>query len=369
VVILSGRTGVSLMPIEGIDDWAERVARHDAFWEREIIDRPAAYLVVDRPEESTSRLSTRPHATARDWWMDFGYRAEKVLADIAATDYVGDALPQTYPFLGPEVFSAFFGCEMEYADHETSWSVPNLLDWAEVDGVRFSEENVYWRKVLEFTDVLLEAGKGRFYTGITDLHPGGDALAAFRDPQRLNLDLVDAVDDVKALLRYTEEIYREVYDTYHRKLVAAGQAITTWMPICSTRKWYVSSNDFSCMVSKRMFDDVFLPGLIDEFRHYEACIYHLDGPGAIRHLDSLLDVPELNAIQWVPGAGRGGPVDWIWLYQRCQAARKGLEIAMDVSDLEALMEALRPEGLFLHMWGFADREHAEATLRRLDRWR
>ena len=30
---------------------------------------------------------------------------------------------------------------------------------------------------------------------------------------------------------------------------------------------------------------------------------HLDGPGATRHIDALLEVPELTAIQYVIGAG------------------------------------------------------------------
>jgi hypothetical protein len=59
----------------------------------------------------------------------------------------------------------------------------------------------------------------------------------------------------------------------------------------------------------------------------------------------------------------------MWVYRKCQAARKGLEIAMDVSELDAVMENLRPEGIFLHLWGFDDRPHAEAVLRRLERWR
>jgi hypothetical protein len=32
-------------------------------------------------------------------------------------------------------------------------------------------------------------------------------------------------------------------------------------------------------------------------------LYHWDGPGAICHLDALLSLPRLDAIQWQPGAG------------------------------------------------------------------
>lgn len=357
-----------LMPIDAIPDWEQRLARHNAFWEREIIGRPPVYMTIEKPNASYPRPAAKSYASVRDWWMDFEYRADCMLAEVMNTEYLGDALPQTYPSVGPEVFSAYLGCEMEYVDRETSWSVPNLDDWQEVGKVRFSEDNLYWQQTVAFTEVLLEVGRGRFYTGLTDLHPGGDALAAFRDPQRLNMDLLDSPSEVKSLLSYVDQVYFQVYDYFYHKLSAAGQAITTWMPICSSKRWYVASNDFSCMISPRMFEEFFLPGLIAEFRHYDASIYHLDGPGAIKHLDRLLEVPELNAIQWVAGAGHGGIADWVWLYQKCQAAGKGLELALGVEELEVVIETLKPEGLFLHMWGFQNREHAQAVLKRLERW-
>ncbi len=48
-----------------------------------------------------------------------------------------------------------------------------------------------------------------------------------------------------------------------------------------------------------MFEEVFLPGIIEECSFYERTIYHLAGPGALKHLDSLLEIKELDAIQWV----------------------------------------------------------------------
>jgi hypothetical protein len=217
--------------------------------------------------------------------------------------------------------------------------------------------------------VFLAAGADRFYTGITDLHPGGDAIAAFRDPLELNIDMIEHVDEVKALLRRVNDAYFKVFDFFHDKLKAAGQAITCWAGIVSTKKWYVPSNDFSCMISKAMFDDVFLPGLREECRHMEASIYHLDGPGALQHLDSLLEIPELSAIQWVYGAGHGRPTDWIHVYRKCQAAGKGVQVGIGVDELDFFIENLRPEGVWLSVGGVQDREAADAVIRKVSRWR
>ena len=355
------------MGIEFLPDWERRLARQDAFWSREILDRPVVMMACPKQPSAHARPPERAHASLRGRWMDGEYHASRALASVMGTEYLGDALPMAWPNLGPEVFSAFFGCQMEYGE-STSWSIPILHDWAEAGELRFSEDNEYFRKLEEMTDAYLAAGQGRFYTGITDLHPGGDAIAAFRDPLNLNMDMLDSPEAVKRLLETVNAAYFRVYDHFCDKLLKAGQAVTSWPGIVSTRRWYVPSNDFSCMISKEMFDDVFLPGIAAECRHMEASLYHLDGPGALRHLDSLLEIKELNAIQWVYGSGNGRATDWLHVHRRCQAAGKGLQIGVQPDELDTLMENLRPEGVWLSV-SIKDREEGEAVLRKVSRWR
>lgn len=357
-----------IMPLDGIPDWEMRLARQDAFWQREVLDRPVVCFTLPRPNPDYPGPKPKTWASLRDRWMDTEYAAASALAGVMNTEYFGDALPSVWPNLGPEVFSAFFGCELEYGE-TTSWSLPNLNDWADADRLAFSRENFYWKKIVEMMDALMDIGQGRFYTGITDLHVGGDAIAAFRDPQQLSIDLVEAADQVQALLRRVTDTFFEVYDFYHDKLRAAGHAISTWAGIASTKKWYVPSNDFSCMISPRMFDEAFLPGIARECRHLEASMYHLDGPDALRHLDSLLGIAELNAIQWVYGAGHGRASDWMPVYRKCQAAGKGLQIHLALDELDFFMENLRPHGLWIGLSGVRDREQARAVLKKMMRWK
>jgi hypothetical protein len=359
---------MSLMPIEHIPDWEQRIKRHDACWRCEVIDRPVVCIYLHRPNPDFPWPSRKAWPTLRDRWLDTEYHIEAAVAAVMNTAYLGDALPRVYPNLGPEVFSAFFGAELEFGE-TTSWSIPNLHSWDDVDRLRFDTGNFYWRKLEEMTDALLTAGRGRFYTGITDIHPGGDAIASFRDPMYLNIDMIENKEAVKQLLERVNQVCFWVYGYYFDKLQKAGQAISTWMPIVSSKRWYVPSNDFSCMISKEMFDEVFLPGIAAECRHLEAAIYHLDGPDALRHLDSLLDIKELNAIQWVWGAGKGRASDWISVFRRCQAAGKGLLIDINIHELDLMMRELRPEGVWLNISGIRTEEEADAVLRSVARWR
>ena len=86
-------------------------------------------------------------------------------------------------------------------------------------------------------------------------------------------------------------------------------------------------------------------------------------------MDDLLAIPELDAIQWVYGAGAGPAARWIDVYQRIQAAGKGIEgMAADLNDARAVMEHLRPEGVWLWPGGTYGRDEAESFLKETARW-
>ncbi|OGV40391.1 MAG: hypothetical protein A2X48_23760 [Lentisphaerae bacterium GWF2_49_21] len=354
--------------MENIPDWEMRIKRQDAFWNCEILDRPVVIISFGRKNPVGKAPAKKTYSNHRDRWMDSEQIVDNALYHAANTIHCGDSLPIAFPNLGPEVFSAFFGMEMEYGE-STSWGIPNLHDWSKASELKFSKDNFYWKKINSMTDVLLEKGKGRFYTGYTDIHPGGDAIAAFRDPLNLNMDMIDCPEDVKKLREKVDDVFEEVFTCSLDKLQSAGQAICSWPGIVSSKRWHVPSNDFSCMISKKMFDDIFLPGIVRECRLAEASIYHLDGPQALTHLDSLLEIKELNVIQWVYGAGKGRATDWLHVYKKCQAAKKGIQLGVSPDELDTIMENLKPEGVWLRVGDIKDEETASAIIKKISRWK
>lgn len=359
---------MSIMPIEHVADWEKRLARQDAHWHGAIIDRPVVWMAVPKKTSVVAPPKEKTYARLRDRWMDGQRLAELAVARAFNTEWLGDALPTAWPNLGPEIFPAMFGQELEFSEG-TSWSIPVLHDWKDVGKVRFSRDNFYYKKLMELTKTLLEAGKGKYYTGMTDYHPGGDCIAAWRDPENLAIDMIENIDQVKKALGYIDQVYFEVYDDFYNLLKSHNQAFTNWAGHVSTKKWYVPSNDFSCMISKAMFDDVFLPGIAAECRFYEACIYHLDGPGALQHLDSLLSIKELSAIQWVYGAGHGRATDWLHVYKKVQAAGKGIQLWAQPEEIDTIMEHLRPEGVWLGVGDVESVEQGEAIIKKVSGWR
>jgi hypothetical protein len=350
-------------------DFEQVLTRYEAWWDCEIVDRPLVSMGFMKPSSEWVDAPTKTHPSWRARWMDTAYVVEQTAAALHNRIAYADALPIAWPNLGPEVFSAFYGCPLEFGE-TTSWSEPILTQWdpEAVALLRLDTGNLYYRKILELMDGLIEVGKGQFIVGYTDLHPGGDAIAAFRDPQSLCLDMVEHPDEVKALCERITDDFITVYDAYHEKLVVAGMPSTTWLPATCRGRTHVPSNDFSCMISNRMFEEVFLPGIVRECRHMDRNIYHLDGPQALRFLDTLLSIPEIHAIQWVPGAGRDHWALWIEVYQRIQAANKAFCLSVAVQELDDVMAVLRPEGAWLMVSGVTDVEMADKALRRIARW-
>lgn len=353
-------------------DFEKVLDRYEAWWDCEIIDRPL--VCMSFPQDESKRVPSPPpkkYPSHRERWLDTEYRVESMAAGLYNSVHFADTLPIAWPNLGPEIFSAFYGCPMVYGE-STAWSEPILEDWTpeSVAKLQLDTDGFYFRKLMEMTDALIEAGRGKFIVGYTDMHPGADAIAAFRDPQKLCIDMIEYQAEVKALCDRITDEFLEIYDLFYDKLSAAGMPSTSWLRATCKGKYHIPSNDFSCMISDEMFEETFFPGIIQECQHMDRSIYHLDGPQALRYLDTFLAIPEIYAIQWVPGAGQSKWTNWIELYQRIQQAGKALQFpGIHVNDLARVFEMFRPEGLWLSgVYGISNREEAEAVLKMITRW-
>jgi hypothetical protein len=154
-------------------DYERSKERIDAFWERELIDRPVVQFGLLKPAEERVPLPVSNHTTAADRWLDSGYQAELKLAQLANRGFLGDTMPVAWPNLGPEVFAAFYGCPIHFGDYGTSWTEPILDGWEQARALQLDWQSPYLLKLYEMTDALLELGRGKFITGMTDWHPAG----------------------------------------------------------------------------------------------------------------------------------------------------------------------------------------------------
>ena len=100
---------------------------------------------------------------------------------------------------------------------------------------------------------------------------------------------------------------------------------------------------------------------MNEINYLDYSIYHLDGPDALKHLDMILEIPRLNAVQWVPGAGmvKEGVARWIPIYRKIQAKKKAIQVFCQSAEVDFVLESLKPEGLLIFTSCSSEKEAKE----------
>jgi hypothetical protein len=83
----------------------------------------------------------------------------------------------------------------------------------------------------------------------------------------------------------------------------------------------------------------------------EYPLYHLDGIGALPHLDMLLELPNLRAIQWVPGAGKERLAQWYDVIRKILGARKSVQVFAQVDEVDDLIANVGTRGLLISVSG------------------
>jgi hypothetical protein len=357
------------MDLENKPDSDAAMRRIEAWFRGELLDRaPVRFMAHNAFLDTGADLAGLSAEERRARWMDPEYQLDRFLSSIEGRRFHAETFPVFWPNLGPDVYAAFYGAPLHFGE-VTSWSTPIVRDWGDLDAVRFDRNNEYFRKIDELTRYALERCAGRFMVGYTDLHPGLDCAAAWRDPQQLCIDMIDHPEQVARLAELAIGDFEAIYDHFDALLKAAGQLSVSWMGIPSFGRMHIPSCDFSNLISPAMFREYGLPILQREVRTMTHNIFHVDGKRVARHLDAILSVPEVHAIQWVQGVGDDQPImQWVPFITRVQARGVPLIVDLDKVELDEFMAAVPATGIFL--WIATDGQEEEiAIIRRLERWK
>jgi hypothetical protein len=296
-------------------------------------------------------------------WMNFEARIDYAEREMDNAVYLAEGFPNFWCNLGPDVLAAFTGSELEFSE-TTSWAKFRVKDWNTEPPVILMRNSPIWQAIEKFTRLSVERGRGRWITGTGDIHTNADLLAALRGPQELLTDLIDCPEEIKKRLRESFDVFREVMDEQFNLTLAADRGLSSgWIQLLCPGRYTVTQNDFSCMVGPEMFNDFFKEYVEQEAALFDFCVYHLDGPGAIKHTDAVCDAPHINAIQWVTGAGQKDQAYWPDLLKHIQSRGKGLWLnPSNFRDTETLMRMLKPEGCMYTLW-CGSQEEARAYIK------
>ena len=344
---------------------ADRVRRrYDELWNLENHDRPI--LTIQTPNRNAPPAPEPPQEVEARW-LDFDYLIKKARYQAENSYYTAETVPFYWPNLGPDIFAAMLGCSLQFSV-DTCWSHPIVESWEDFHTFSIDKGNEWYRKLIDLTTLAVEDAKGDYAVGITDLHPGADAMVALRGPENLCLDLMDdpeqASDILMKLLPPLKDIFTQLYNLTKEN---NGGGTTNWMTTYCNEPWYVTSCDFCTMISGEQFDSFVLPELLAEVDFFGNSIFHLDGVGAFRHLDRLLRIENLKGVQLVPGEGEKPIYECREEIRKIQQSKKMLQFYGKPEDVLKACEFLEPEGV--HILTFTDSpDEADAFVKEVE-WR
>lgn len=312
--------------------------------------------------------------SVRAFYVDTELRARRNHHWLSQQAFPADVLPMADTNIGPGSLSLFLGSEPRFSP-QTVWFEPCFHENEnpeELPPFQFDEANKWWQVTQSTLEASVELGKGKYLIGCPDLIENVDILASLRDPQVLLMDMIERPEWVERKVAEINQIWFEAYQRIYEIIrledgSSAFGAFRLWGP----GKTAKVQCDASAMFSPDMFKRFVVPSLTEQCQWLDNALYHLDGTQAICHLDCLLGIEALDAIEWTPQAGieGGGNPRWFEMYKRILDAGKSVQIfGVGKDEILPLLDAIGGKGVYI-LTHFSSAREAEALMNKVDPYR
>ena len=301
-----------------------------------------------------------PHRDLDQFFFDPAWRAKYLHYQLSRSSFMADIPPVANTQLGPGSFSAILGAELE-AREDTIW-IRHKEGFG--DELVLDPTNRWWKL---HQDLLRESRKisgDKYFVGMPDLIEGLDTLAGLKGNDTILMDMYLRPEVLLEQLRKSNDLYFEVFDKLYDIINVNGEMAFCYFSLWGPGKVSKLQVDLSVMISEEDFRTFSLPFLREQCQKIDYTLYHLDGVDAIRHLDAVLEIEELNAIQWTPGYGQpqGGDPKWYDLYKKILDHGKSIMPCwVELNELKPLLDHVGSDGLniLMHFTSEKDIEQAD----------
>ncbi len=335
------------------DDWEQTKARYEAWWKGEGLvvslwgngvdvglPRDPAIPEVD-PASTPETRAASPEAFA-----------DHELRLLNSKRNPLDVIPFAYVDYGTVPLAEVLGTPSQ-PRNETVWYKHTDLSPDNDKELRFDSESPVWRRMLAVAAENRRLGEGRYFCGAPALCPGLDVLAELRSPQELMMDLVTEPEWVHRKLAEIQKASFEAMDAMAPHLVYPdGSSFHAFFMLWAPVRTALAQCDAAALISPAMFEEFAIPYLSDFCKKVDRVLYHVDGPDALRTVDLILEVEDLDAVEFTPGpqVPGGGDPRWYPMYRKIKEAGKSVQaVWMKIPDVEPLLDAVGPDGMYIEV--------------------
>lgn len=356
--------------LENMPDFENALKRVEAWYECELIDRPLVrFNRKDTYDDClVIEISKRDNSTRRSWIFDAEQQVEFFESSLSGITFLGESFPIYTPYLGPQVYAAFYGSELDY-DGSGSWAKPIIESFDDIETVQLNMDNEYFQALEKMTELAGEMGREKFLTGQPPLSPGLDCIAAWRGVYQLCKDLAINPDQVERMGQLSISDFAGIYDHFDSIIRRSQGLSVNWMGLPTTSRVHIPTCEFAALISPDMFVQFGLPLIREEVQGITHNIFLVDGKEIAKHLDAILSIPEIDALQWVQGMGKESPImQWIPFLKSLHKIQMPVVVSLEVEELDGFIDVMDPHGLFL--WIDSQDEQQELDiLRKLEHWK
>lgn len=339
----------------------EVVYNHERWWKGEL-DRPLTCVkIMDAYAPTACNYPILSQANCHD----FSIPAEQIVqawdAQLSSQEFLGDAFPAVgLAEFGPGVVAAFCGARLDNSSGGVWFWPAEKKEIADIHAA-YDPNNRWAVRIKEIIRTAIEYWNGSVAIGLPDFGGVMDIAASLVGTEEL---LFAVLEEPEEVTRLCGEIQEAWYASFRDICAsAAPQGVyTDWNLLLSKTPTHVLQCDFSTMISPQMFDAFVMDTLREDTRRLEHCIYHLDGPGALKHLDALLTIENLTAIQWVYGDGQPGSAHWVDVYKKIADAGKQYMILGSSEDYLEVLSKLHGTPYSWHYFPKTEMDFAQKVL-------
>ncbi len=302
---------------------------------------------------------------------DFVARREAYV--LSRSIFPAEMLPLAFCDRGTVSLAPMLGAQQHYS-RDTIWYShrEDLLSPEQDRSLVISHDNPWLSRLRALAEAGAGSAEGRYLCGLPALCGGLDVLAELRGAENLCMDLILKPDWVKKKLDEIEETAAVAYDALYPILKdEKGWSIQGYFMAWGPGKTGLNQCDFAALISPDMFREFALPVISRSCRFLDNSIYHVDGPAALGTIEHLLEIPELDCIEYTPGpkVPQGGDSGWFPYYRRILDAGKCVQVVeMEASEVVPLLDALGTDGIYM-LVNFDSEKEIEATLKAVEAYR
>lgn len=376
----------------GKDNWDETTRKWTRYWRRENDGRPLMCVIARNSDtEAAYQQATAegrklfsvlcqgtdatlpPELAVRDMTdlyqdaerMDLRYRHF-----CQTHSFLGESFPNIDADFGPGSMASYLGSNIEFRE-DTQWFEKCVEDWADRGPLTFDPKAPWWDRHYRLIQDLNRLSGEDYLIGMPDIMENVDVLASLRGIQDLLYDMIDDEEEVLRRINQVGDSYFEYFDRFYDQLKRnnGGMAYTVFQ-IWGPGRMAKLQCDASALMSPDQFRTFIPDSLRAQARNLDQVLYHLDGADAIKHLPAVMEIEEIDALQWTSGDfGPDGTLeDWDVIYDQARAAGKSLWVKVYSGEFEdwlrnvdRVVAKYGSHSLFLHFPEMS-MEHAERLL-------